>query len=219
MDLASAQNQITAAQKYRLLTLAQRQVFDELAPRFPRLFIGAPVQMVTTDSGLTYHISGSDADSNAIVPFAHAEVYAESSGSVLYGSSFDGSGDVVFEGSQIRMPNAVARTFTTGPLIRYAAKPETLNASTQPTVPGPVRDLIVPRALVLWCARGGARDPKPYQDMYMDVLWGSDRASGLMASLSTQYAHGNDDALGGINWWRAWLSSQGSPGMSISYGL
>lgn len=201
----------TDAQAYRLLTLAQRAITNEVAAMFPRFLMGAPALMTTSDGGLTYTINGTDEDAATVTPIGHAEVYATNpSGRDLWGSTYGGrDGDVVFEGNKLRMPGGVAGTFSSGPYIRYVAPSGTLNASTAPSLPPLLRPLIVPSALVMWASRGGLRDPKPYQRLY-DLLWtGHTGTSGILATLSTQYLHSTDAALAGAKWWRYWLSGAG----------
>ncbi len=209
------------AQIYRLLTLAQQAVVADVAAVFPRLMMGAPALMVTTDSGLTYHINGTDEDGEDITPFGHAEVYAMlPNGAELYGSSYGGwTGDAVFEGNKLRMPNMTARTFTSGPYIRYVAMPGTLSAASQPTLRPPnLRPLIVYRALEMWANRGGTRDSRPYAEMYR-TAWsgtGAPGSNGLLGLLHTQYRNGYDAAMQGVAWWRAYVSAGGEGGLLAS---
>lgn len=196
---------LTDPQIYRLLTLAQQQVAGEMAALFPRMLMGAPALMTTADGGLTYTINGTDEDGESVTPFGHAEVYAKVDGRELWGSMFGSqTGDVVFEGNTIRLPRASARTFDSGPYIRYVAMPGTLNASNEPTLmPPDARPLITYRALILWANRGGTRDPRPYQELY-DSLWGT-----KIPLYTTQYKRSADSALAGQQWWRWWMSQGG----------
>lgn len=204
------------AEVYRLLTLAQQQVATEVTALYPRLVVGAPVQMVTTDSGLTYHINAVDEDNLAVVPFGHAEVFVSATGGELFGSTYAGrEGDVVFEGDHIRIPGGVTRTFTAGPYIRYGSIPGTLNAATAPTLPAVCRPLITYRALVLWSNRGGMRDPRAFEDMYQQAWLGANPSAGdvgVRGLLATQYAQGFAAAAAAQAWWRSWLASLTMPG-------
>lgn len=201
---------LTDPQIYRLLTIGQQQVVKDVAPRFPRLLMEAPALMVSTDSGATYHINATDADSNTVQPFGHAEVYAKADGRELWGSTYSlRDGDIVFEGGQVRIPGGQTRTFDTGPYIRYVALPSTIDANTQPSVPMVLRGLIVPRALVLWANRGGGRDPRPYEEMYQSEWAGPRGDGGLLATLTTQYRRSADGASANVQWWRTWTAGTG----------
>lgn len=198
----------STAQKYRILSLAQREVFTDLCALFPRLLMGAPELMVTTDSGATYTISGTNVDAGAIMPFGSAEVYGSATGRELYGSTYSGKeGDVVFEGAKIRMPAGGTRTFDTGPYIRYSAMPGVLDASTEPVLPSEVRGLIVPVALMKFANRGGLRDSTWARELYADVWAGPSRQGGLLAALTKQYRHSADGSQAGVAWWRARMSA------------
>lgn len=196
---------LTDAQIYRLLTLAQQHVAGDLAALFPKMLMGAPVLMTTTDAGLTYQINANDEDGEPVTPFGHAEVYAKANGRELWGSMYGSqTGDVVFEGNKIRLPRATARTFESGPYIRYVAMPGTLGASNAPTLrPPDARPLVTYRALIQWANRGGLRDPRPYQELY-DTLWAS-----KVPLYTTQYKRSADTALAGQQWWRWWMSNGG----------
>jgi hypothetical protein len=199
---------LTDAQIYRLLTLAQQQVSSDVATLFPRFLMNAPVLMTTSDGGITYTISGTGEDGETVAPLGHAEVYATSAGYELYGSTYGGGGgDVVFEGTKIRMPQGRTGTYGSGPYIRYVSTPGTLNASTQPTLHPLVRPLLVPQALKLWAMRGGQRDPAPYVSLYDQVWRGPSGLGGLLGALSTQYLRSMDAALEGVQWWR-WFMTQ-----------
>jgi hypothetical protein len=207
------------AQKYRLLTLAQQDVTQSIAAVFPRLMMGAPVLMTTTDGGYTYTLPTTDEDGAAETPFGHAEVYLQSTGGIeLFGSSYGGGwGDFVFEGNTLRVPRGQSRTITGGPYMRYVEMPGTLNELNQPTLKPPMaRPLIVYRALILWANRGGLRDPRPFQELYQSKWAGSGMPGdvGILGLLHTQYAQQYAGALEGSRWWRAWLANGGSGSLS-----
>lgn len=201
----------TDAQAYRLLTLAQRDITNDVASLFPRFLMGAPALMTTADSGVTYTISGTDEDSATVTPIGHAEAYATNpNGRELWGSTYSGrDGDFVFEGSKLRSPTGSPITYSSGPYIRYVTPSGTLSASTEPSLPPLLRPLIVPRALILWANRGGLRDDAPYRRLYDDIWLGMGRATGLLSTLTTQYLHSTDSALAGAKWFRYWLSGAG----------
>jgi hypothetical protein len=193
---------LTDAKAYRYLTDAQVQVVSELAAIFPRMLMGDPVLLTTTDNGATYTL-GDDTEGDPIIPYGHAEVYASISGLELYGATYAGfDGDVVFEGGTIRIPAGQTRTFDSGPYIRYVALPLAISATDEPTlVPKQLRNLILFRALVLWANTGGHRDPRPYEEMYQQA-W--------MAALklqTTQYRQQASIAMPA--YWRTWVANGG----------
>lgn len=207
----STDEESTDAQIYRLLTLAQQQVASDITAKFPRFVVGAPALMATSDSGATYYVNTTDEDSNQVYPFGHAEVYASSTAGELFGSTYaNREGDVVFEGNKIRIPGGQTRTFTSGPYIRYAAMPGTIDASTNPTIPAVCKPLIVYRALVMWANRGGERDPQPYEEMYRTAWLGANPQMGdvgIQGLIATQYAQSATAATAALQWWRTWVMS------------
>ena len=206
----------TDAQLYALLSDAQAMVYAEVAGKFPRVLMGAPELLTTADGGLTYRLASTDADGDPVWPMGHAEVYARlGTGGELYGSTYaSGEGDVVFEGGTIRLPRAVARSFSDGPYVRYVPTPGAISASSQPTLqPKDARMLIVFRALVLAQARGGFRDTAWAEELYR-TLWQGDPKTGdvgLQGRGATQYAGQRAPGRAGVHWWRGWRSTLGLP--------
>lgn len=203
---------------YRLLSQAQRQVYSDITAVFPRMLMGAPHAMETTDGGLTYQSTLDDADGTPIYPFGHAEVYMRSTYDTreLFGSTYGArDGDVVFEGNKLRLPQARPGTFTGTLYLRCVQMPVDISASAQPSLQPPfLRDLIVYRALVLAAKVGAERDEKPWEEMYQ-TAWSGNGAMGsvgYLGLLSTQYRASNDGALKGIAWWRHWLAQGGGVG-------
>jgi hypothetical protein len=197
---------LTDAKVYRYLTRAQVPVYSAITARFPRLLMGAPALMSSSDGGYTYTV-GTDSEGSTIYPFGHAEVYSRSlNGAELYGSTYGGfNGDVVFEGSKIRIPAGNTKTFASGPYIRYVALPLTISDSVEPTLqPKQIRGLILQQALILWANSGGHRDPRPYEENYQRE-WMS-----ALELLTTQYKNSMDAALAGVAWFRWWLANGGS---------
>lgn len=200
---------------YRFLSRAQQQVYADITAIFPRLLMGAPHAMETTDGGLTYHSTVTDSAGNPIYPFGHAEVYAESGGVLtreLYGSTYGGyNGDVVFEGNTVRIPQKKTETFSGTLYLRCVQMPEEISAAREPILQPPfLRELIVYRALVLAANAGGQRDPAPYEDLYRTAWMGPTGAGGYLVLLATQYSKGHDGALAGVAWWRWWVATAGS---------
>lgn len=193
---------LTETQGYELLTIAHAQEVSWIAARWPRLLMGAPIAMTTSDNGLTWDVK--DAGGNIVAPLGHAEVYATSGATrELFASTYGGNdGDVVFEGTRIRMPRSVGKSWVSGPYARFVTSPTALDASTQPViVPAPARILIVYRACIEFCALGGLRDPAPFEERHRQARdeWA--------AALATQYKAQNGTAVTGVYWWRQWVRS------------
>jgi len=104
-----------------------------------------PTLMTSSDGGVTYVFASETA------PLA-VEVYPGLIGDPLVCGQFgDTSADYVWEGSKIRMPGNVARTFAAGPYGRWVAAPTTVDGSTPSTMnPAYTRRLLVDQALVYW---------------------------------------------------------------------
>lgn len=210
-DRPTSDEDLSDADVYAYLTDAQIPVVGEIAALFPRLLMGAPALMSTSDNGATYTV-GTDSEGAAIYPFGHAEVYAQAAnGAELYGSTYGAyNGDFVFEGAKLRVPAGNTRSFSSGPYIRYVALPLTISASTEPTLqPKQIRQLVLYRGLVLWANTGGHRDPRPFEEMYQTAWLGPDRRGGLLALLTTQYRQSAQAAMAGIEWWRWWRAQGG----------
>lgn len=198
----STDEESTDTQLYRMLTLAQREVYDEFAPAFPRLFMVAPVLMTSSDGGLTYTIpTSSDEDGGTIIPLGHAEVYgAQVNGTELYASTYSPSmGGVIFEGDNIRIPGGNSFTFSSGPYIRYSAMPGTISGTSSPTLPHVLRDLIVPKALVIWAQRGSDLDETQWVTRYNTLK------QNKMSLLATQWKQANN--VPSREWWRQWRAA------------
>jgi len=201
----------TDAQLYMLLSDAQVQVVNEIAAKFPRSLMAAPTLMTSADNGQTFTVSTLDDDGDAVHPFGHAEVYARANGREVYGSTYGGrEGDVVFEGSKIRIPGARRGTFTSGPYIRYVAPCPVISASSAPVLqPKDARILIVYRALVLAQSRGGLRTTEWAEELYKKAWQGDPKAGdvGFQGRYATQYAQQNTPSMTGIQWWRHWSTT------------
>lgn len=180
----------TTARCYTWLSDAQESVFADLAPRAPAAFVGAPVQLATSDGGVTYTYATN------VYPFAHVEVYAqESGGRTLHASTYDNTAaDFVIQGNVIRSPGNRPRTYTSGPWARFTAFPARLSASVNPSIyPEPARELILWKALESAAeVSEGAMDPSG---------WSAKHAAARQKWLTvwqTQYAS-NGGASGA--WW------------------
>lgn len=202
-------------QLYMLLSDAQVQVVNEIATHWPRVLMEAPTLMTSADSGLTYTVSATDADGDAVWPFGHAEVYAKIGGDEVYGSTYgNGEQDVVFEGGKIRLPGARARTFSAGPYIRYVKPCPVISAASEPVLmPKDARVLIVYKALILAQSRGGLRSVDWARELYDDAWAGNPRSGevGFMGRYATQYAQQNAPSTAGVLWWRTWMLGLAHP--------
>jgi hypothetical protein len=189
---------------YAYLTDAQIPEMEAIAARFPNVLMGAPVLMTSSDGGYTYTF-GTDSEGSEIYPIGHCEVFAKLDGRELYGSTFGAyNGDVVFEGSRVRIPAGQTKSFDSGPYARYVSLPLTISASAEPTLqPKQHRNLILYRALIMWANTGGHRDPRPYEQLY-DRAW-----TAVVEALTTQYRQKNYASLAGIAYWRAWMANGG----------
>jgi hypothetical protein len=169
---------MTDANWYSLLTEAQEHWYEQFAVHCPWAIMTAPTLLASADSNVTYDFAD-DADGNPIVPL-WVILYESENGRILVPVTYhDTGGDYVWEGSKIRFPGNVAKSFTSGPYARYVAPPAAIAVATQPSLqPIRARKLIVYTALVNWASRGGYRNPKPYQDME-DKAWFGDPARGV----------------------------------------
>ncbi len=160
---------LTDAQAYQLLADAQDRVNEDLAAHVPHLNYGAPELMTTSDGGYTY--------STLYDIIGDAEIYPTLKAQPMRcGAFWDGSADYCLEGTKtIRMTVNRTRSFSAGPYARYVrADVPAISASQAPTIkPDRARALIVFRAAALWAARGGKRDPLPYETEYTRAAWGN----------------------------------------------
>lgn len=197
---------LTDAQAYELLSIAQAHEVAWIAARWPRLLMGAPIAMTTADAGLTWDVK--DAGGNIVAPLGHAEVYASSGATrELFASTYGGNdGDVVFEGTRIRLPQGVAKEWVTGPYCRFVTSPTALDAVTESViVPAPARMLVVYRACIEYCALGGLRDPAPFEERHAAAR------SEWTTAWATQYSAQYGTAVTGVYWWRQWVRSMALP--------
>lgn len=179
----------TSDRSYTWLADAQESVFADLAPIAPHAFVGAPVQLVTSDGGITYTFPASG------YPFGHVEVYAqESGGRMLYATTYgNAGGDFVLEGGIIRTPGNRARTYVTGPWGRATTFPARLSSTQQPSLsPDQARELILFKALENAAeVSNGAMDPTPWAMKYAQArqrwvtLWQTQYATQGMAALTS----------------------------------
>lgn len=152
----------TDARIYLLLADAQEAVYADLAPFAPHAFVGVPVLLTSSDGGVTYTFPA--------YPIAHVEVFAqEAGGRQLFATSYGNrAGDFVIEGSVLRAPGNVARTYASGPWARFSRFPDRIDAATDPAIePEPARELVLWKALETAAeVANGALDATVWQDKY-----------------------------------------------------
>lgn len=195
---------MTAAKWYALLTLGQQHWTNVLATHYPEAAYGAPVQLVSDDSGATYRLPL--VDDAEVFPMGLFELRARRNGPVLtVGAEFDDV-DFTLEGTKLRVPHGKTRTFSDGPWIRYAAPPGAIDEDTEPTLkPVQARPLIAYHALWLWASR----PPQPADPGFFAAMeqkaWSGDPEIpgdyGLEGALATQYLPAQPVELGDA-WWR-----------------
>lgn len=157
----------TDQRMYELLADAQEQVYGDLAPRVPWVFVSIPTLMETFDGGVTYEIPK--------WMFGHAEIYAtEKGGRQLYATNYGDYANpdgFVFEGFRIRMPGNQPRQFAAGPWARYVGHPGRISATRQPDMyPDQARELILWKALELGAGISQAMmDPAPWAAKYKEA--------------------------------------------------
>lgn len=153
------------ADLYSWLTRAEALWKPAIAGVYPYGMYSAPTLMTSSDSGVTYTISG---ETNPLA----IEVYASLTGPELIAGQYDDSGaDYVWEVSKIRMTNSTARTFAAGPYARYVASPGNVDGSTASTLsPSWTRQILVDRALIYW-ARASEKDAAPFEAQEIET-WG-----------------------------------------------
>ena len=172
-------------QWYRLLTEAQDMFLPEIADRAPDALAGQYATLTTADGGKSYQL-GTDVYGEPLMPLGHVEVWARASGGKeLFASSYDGGGDFVIDGGNIRMPNGRARLFPNGgPYARWLGVPPAITANQQPIIfPRPMRVCLVFYALLLWSERGARRDPAPWRNGFRRE-WLGDPDLGMLGWLS-----------------------------------
>jgi hypothetical protein len=191
---------------YAYLTEAQIYWHGQFATHFPWILWSAPTLLVSADGGITYAMPGG-------VNPSKIEVYDAVGGRLLVPGAYWSMGaDYVWEGSRIRMPRNVPRSFGDGPYARYIAAPPKIDAATQPVLlPDWARALLPPRALMLWADRGGLRDPAPYQRKENELWYGEPQRGqfGILVTLKTQNPFGGaaairrDETVSGLGYFSA----------------
>lgn len=185
----------TDADLYAWITEGHAYWYDQVAIHAPYVLMGTPQQMTTGDSGVTYSFP-SETEPIAV------QVFTAIDGIELKAGSYDDpSSDYVWEGSQIRMPQSKARTFTTGPYARWITPPTTIDGSTQPTLkPARARILAAYRACALYASAGDLLDPGPFYALEEKEWFGNPAAGdyGMLGALKNL-----NEKLGRAAWRRA----------------
>lgn len=186
---------------YSFLEEAQSYWMGQLAAHVPELNYSPPELLTTTDGGYTYQLGSEPLG-------GHIEVRNGRDGNLLFPSTDWGSGDVVLEGQTLRIPGGRSRLFPSGIYARYIKAPGLLNASNPPVMkPTFCRLLLVPRAAILYCIRGEARNPAPYEMQELRLWAGDPRIpgdTGYLGQLKTQFLGAGVVAAdwGDPAWWR-----------------
>ena len=152
VQLPSTDASLTDAQGYNLLTEGQSHWHSVIATQAPWWLMGAPTQLSTADSGVTYTFGA------GVYPLA-VEVYETLDGRLMRpGAYWDRTADYIWEGDNIRFPGNVA--WTPAPYARWVSTPTAIDGSTAPVLhPAHARTLIVYRAAVLWATPRGGQGP------------------------------------------------------------
>lgn len=180
---------------YIYLSEAQVWWHGIFSTMLPGLLWGAPALMSTADGGLTYTFP------LGVTP-SKVQIYESLNGRLLIPCApWNAGGDYVWEGNKIRFPRNLTKTFPDGaPYARYVAPPTKIDAGTQPVlVPDWTRILLPPRACIIWCERGGLRDPQPFEKKEND-LWIGNMAigkPGILVTLKTQNPFAGAEAIRG----------------------
>lgn len=185
---------------YALLTEAQLHWVRELATHVPSVMYVFE-KLTTADAGVTYDFTKE--------PLGNYEIRQSPTGNLLLpGPDWDPGADFVPAGQKIRFPGQKARSFANGPWSRYVQTPGVLDAANAPTLlPTHARQLLPPRAAIIWATRGGMRDPGPYQTEENKLWYGDpDRGElGILGSLKTQVFLQGSEAIPQVtvsDWWR-----------------
>ena len=147
---------------YRLLTEAEAQIVQYLAPRIPHWFITAPLLLTSSDGGYTYPIK--DNNGTQIYAVGVMRLYVRLA-DIPHSPLVEGI-DYTLEGNLIRMPANRTWTFSDGPYVQPTNETVALSDSVNPTIPIRCRDAMVAYAAAEFCAQGGMRDPALHQQKF-----------------------------------------------------
>jgi hypothetical protein len=185
---------------FALLTEAEIEWKAKLAAHVPKSQWGTPVQMTTTDGGVTFVVVvGMETVTEFLGPI---ELRTSNRGPVITPDEY------ILDGATVRWPFGSARTFGAGPYIRYATPAVEIDAETDPTLmPERARMLLVFGALKRWATVGGGmRDPALFEAMETREWFGDGGATpGLLDSLLAVYPTTDAELSEGTGgaWWRS----------------
>lgn len=114
------------------LSEAQDHLIQKLGLYSPEAIWTVPTLLTSSDSGYTYGF-GTDTDSAAIFAFGHFLVFENKNS--MPGYPLTVGVDYTIEGTVIRIPNNVPRTFADGPYAQYAAPSNVIDVTHEPVVP------------------------------------------------------------------------------------
>lgn len=136
---------------YDFASEEQDEITKLCATFIPDALLTAPTALTTADSGLTYTF-GTDVDTAAIFALGHFQVFAVRAD--IPDSPLIPGVDFTVEGTKIRMPNNVPRTFgDSGPWSQTVNPSNVMTSATQPTIPKILRLCLVSRT----ASRGAKR--------------------------------------------------------------
>jgi len=173
---------ITPATKYTYLSEGQAKVVGEILARQPEVLVQPPMQMVTTDGGMTFNF-GTDANGYPLFPMGKAGIYRRLED--IPDFPLNEGWDYLNEGTQIRIPNNRSLPY---PLYwRGVVPPPEISASMQPVLmPEMARELITIYAVKAFAQAGNLH---PDLAMQMTEEWGRE-FSRWMLVYRTQFRSG-----------------------------
>ena len=219
-DRPAADLDVTPADWFAWLSEAQDALFSQWAAMpFASALYRDPVALVSDDGGLTYKFPGL-APGEFVTPMGAVELKASGASSLVLvpGAEWSTGADFVIEGDRIRFPRGVRRVDP--PIARYIVEPSAISGDVEPVLkPVNARILLVYRALQFWCAKGGLRDPAPFEALERKAWYGDPSVGdyGILGMLQTQFAGagavGSD--AGGAAWWYGIDTGDGYPGRPL----
>ncbi len=192
----TADESLTDAQAYQLLTDAQQIAFEDITVRAPFANMTAPTLMTSSDSGRTY-VFGTDANGDAIAPLGHVQIYRNTA--CVPDSPLIEGQDYLNEGTKIRIPNN--RTMP-APYWQGVLPPAAISAASAPTLlPATSRVMVVYKAAALYASLGDLRDASKYESMYADAM--AKHLLRLKTEFMNQGGYAMRNGSSGVAWWRS----------------
>ena len=191
---------------WEALSKAQEYWVTIIANHVPSVLYGPPVQLTSSDGGLTYSF-GLDPDGEKIFPIGEVEIREGPRGRVLRPvTEWNAGPGYVLEGDHIRFPDSRTRVPAAGFWARFATPPlGGIDNDHEPTLrPKHARALLPLRAMETLAAGVLRMDPQPWAEEQAKI-WSGDAANGmqgLIAQLKQQfYGQGTEGIPGGGRWW------------------